>query len=319
MESRFNRHSDRLAERHGERVWRIGLDAGFSCPHREGGRGAGGCAFCAPDAGLAAYQHDGRRLVEDLDEQIARGLGFLRNRYGARLFFLYFQAYSCTNLPVAQLAQVYDNAVALFGARAPGALRGMVVSTRPDCLDRAKAELLSSYTARGMEVWLELGLQSSNDSSLARINRGHGAQAFVDAARVSRGLGLKRACHLILGLPGESKADMLRSAEFAAAQGMEGLKFHDLRLVKGSALARNLPAGEYAPLHPSRLPGLLAEILERLPWEVEILRLSADFPKGHCLDIFPPIEKNQLYTAVERMLAARNSRQGGRIAQRAAR
>jgi radical SAM protein (TIGR01212 family) len=318
MESRFNRHSDRLVERHGERVWRIGLDAGFTCPHRQGGRGAGGCAFCAPEAGLAAYQHDGRRLVEDLDEQISRGLGFLRSRYKARLFFLYFQAYSCTNLPVAQLSWIYDGAIALFNAKAPGSLRGIVVSTRPDCLDRAKAELLSSYAAGGLEVWLELGLQSSSDASLARINRGHDVQAFVDAAGASRGLGIKRACHLILGLPGESKSDMLRSAAFAAVQGMEGIKFHDLRLVKGSSLARCLAAGEYAPLHPSRLPGLLAEILETLPWDMEILRLSADFPKGQCFDLFPPYEKNRLYTAVEGILKAGNSRQGGRSAQGAA-
>jgi hypothetical protein len=315
MESRFNRQADRLAERHGDRVWRIGLDAGFGCPHRKSGRGAGGCSFCASDAGLAAYQHDGQRLVEDLEEQITRGLGFMRSRYKARLFFLYFQAYSCTNLPVDQLAPIYDRAIALFNARAPGALKGLVVSTRPDCLDRAKAELLASYAARGLEVWLELGLQSSKNPTLARINRGHEVQSFVDAAQASRGLGLKRACHLILGLPGESKNDMLSSAEFAAAQGMEGLKFHDLRLVKGSALARRLPAGEFAPMHPSRLPGLLAEILESLPWNMEILRLSADFPKGDCVDIFPPLEKNQLYTAVERILAARNSRQGSRASQ----
>jgi hypothetical protein len=312
MESRFNRHSDRLVERHGQRVWRIGLDAGFGCPHRKGGRGAGGCAFCAPDAALAAYQHNGSRLVENLDEQIDRGLAFLRSRYKARLFFLYFQAYTCTNLPVHKLAPIYDKAIALFKAKASSDLSGLVVSTRPDCLDRPKAELLASYVADGLEVWLELGLQSSNDSTLARINRGHNAQAFIDAARVSQGLGLKRACHLILGLPGESKNDMLRSAQFAADQGIEGIKFHDLRLVKGSALARTFPAGEFSPLHPSRLPGLLAEILETLPWEVEILRLSADFPKAACLDIFPPPEKYRLYTAVEEILATRNTRQGSR-------
>ncbi len=315
MESRFNRHSDRLAERHGERVWRIGLDAGFGCPHRKGGRGEGGCTFCASDAGLAAYQHDGARLVEDLDEQLNRGLGFMRSRYKARLFFLYFQAYSCTNLPAAQLAPIYDKAIALFKAKAPGALKGLVVSTRPDCLDKPKAELLASYAAGGLEVWLELGLQSSKDSTLARINRGHDVQAFIDAARISQGLGLKRACHLMLGLPGESKNDMLQSARFAADQGMEGIKLHDLRLLKGSALARRLPSGEFSPLHPSRLPALLAEILEILPWEVEILRLSADFPKGDCLDMFPPPEKYQLYTAVEGILAARNTRQGSSAAR----
>jgi len=318
MESRFNRHPDRLVERHGERVWRIGVDAGFSCPHRDGGRGGGGCAFCSPEAGLATYQHDGPRLVEDLNEQLDRGIGFMRSRYKARLFFLYFQAYSCTNLPVDQLVPIYDNAIALFNTKAPGALRGMIVSTRPDCLDRPKAELLASYAAGGLEVWLELGLQSSKDSTLAKINRGHDVRAFVEAASVSRGLGLRRTCHLIFGLPGESKADMLESTRFAAAQGMEGIKFHDLRLVKGSALARGYPAGEFSPLHPSRLPGLLADCLEVLPPSVEVMRLSSDFMKGTALDIHKPYEKAALYRVVEAELARRGSAQGSALANRGA-
>jgi radical SAM superfamily enzyme len=105
--------------------------------------------------------------VEDLDEQIARGLGFLRNRYGARLFFLYFQAYSCTNLPVAQLAQVYDNAVALFGARLRAPSGAWWYPRGPTAWIGPRLSSFPPYTARGMEVWLELGLQSSNDSSLA--------------------------------------------------------------------------------------------------------------------------------------------------------
>jgi len=310
METRFNRHADRLAERHGEKVWRLGIDAGFTCPHRESGRGRGGCAFCSPEAGLATYQHEGPRLVTDLEEQIERAVGFTRRRYGARLFFLYFQAYSCTNLPPEALEEIYCRAVDALGRLAPGSLRGIVVSTRPDCFDAEKASLLASYAASGLEVWLEFGLQSSSDRTLRRINRGHGSRAYADAAAIAGSAGLRRSVHIILGLPGEGRADMLETVRFAGHCGLEGVKFHDLRLAVGSALARRYPAGEFAPLHPSRLPGLLADCLELLAPEVEVMRLSADFLPGASIEVFPPPEKNRLYLAVERELEERGTRQG---------
>jgi len=310
MESRFNRHADRLIERHGQKVYRLGIDAGFSCPHREGGRGRGGCSFCAPEAGLAVYQHDGLSVVTGLEEQIGRAVGFTGQRYGARIFFLYFQAYSCTNLPVDELKIIYDCAVAALDGIAPGSLRGIVVSTRPDCFDEDKARLLASYAASGLEVWLELGLQSSSDETLRRIHRGHTARQYAEAAAVAGRFQLRRAAHVILGLPGEGRKEMLDTVRFVGECGAEGVKFHDLRLSTGSALARSFPAGEFSPLHPSRLPALLADCLEILPPHVEVMRLAADFRRDVVLDVFPPLEKFRLYSAVEEELATRSTRQG---------
>ena len=315
MDSRFNRHADRLIERHGEKVWRLGVDAGFTCPHRAGGqegggRGAGGCLFCSPEAGLATYQHEGKRLVTDLEEQIGRAVGFTRSRYKARLFFLYFQAYSCTNLPPDELRAIYDRAIAILAGIAPASLRGLVISTRPDCFDAEKAALLASYAAAGLEVWLEMGLQSSSDATLRLINRGHSARDYADAVEIAGKAGLRRAVHVMLGLPGEGRRQMLDTVHFVADCGGEGIKFHDLRLVHGSALARAFPAGEYAPLHPSRLPGLLADCLEILPPHFEVMRLAADFRPGEAIDVFPPIEKTRLYMAVEAELLSRGTRQG---------
>ena len=313
MESRFNRHADRLIERHGQKVYRLGIDAGFSCPHREGGRGRGGCSFCSPEAGLAVYQHDGLSVVTGIEDQIRRAAGFTRQRYGAEVFFLYFQAYSCTNLPADELRPVYDQAIAALEGIAPGSLRGLVVSTRPDCFDEDKARLLSSYAASGLEVWLEFGLQSSNDGTLLRIHRGHTAGDYAEAVAVAGGFGLRRAAHIMLGLPGEGRKEMLDTAKFVGDCGAEGIKFHDLRLSKGSAIARSYPAGEFAPLHPSRLPSLLADCLEILPPHVEVMRLSADFRRDVVLDVFPPAEKFKLYSAVEEELAGRSSRQGAKL------
>lgn len=310
METRFNRHADRLLERHGCRVWRLGLDAGFACPHREGGRGRGGCDFCSPDAGLAAYQKGAGSPAATVEEQIARAVAFARQRYGAEAFFLYFQAYSCTNLPVDELSARYDEAMRILELLMPGSLRGLVVSTRPDCFDSDKAALLAGYVDRGLEVWVEFGLQSSSDETLERVNRGHTSRDFTVAMQAARGRGLRSAAHLILGLPGESREDMLASVSFAANRGIDGVKFHDLRLARGSALERSFPSGEFAPLHPSRLSGLLADCLERLPEHVEILRLCADFGKGETLDLFPRPDKSIIYKEVDRILAARGSRQG---------
>jgi radical SAM protein (TIGR01212 family) len=245
-----------------------------------------------------------------LEEQVDRAVRFTRERYGARLFFLYFQAYSCTNLPVARLAEVYGDAIACLESIAPGSLRGLVVSTRPDCFDAGKAELLASHASRGLEVWLELGLQSANDDTLRAINRGHNAASYARAAAIAGKSGLRRAAHVLFGLPGEGRKEMLDTVRFAAACGLEGIKFHDLRLVKGSALERSYPAGEFAPLHPSRLPSLLADSLELLPETVEVLRLTADFSRGASLDLFRPPEKLRIYQAVGEELARRGSRQG---------
>jgi radical SAM protein (TIGR01212 family) len=313
MESRFNRHADRLAERHGQRAWRLGVDAGFTCPHRADGRGSGGCAFCSPEAGLATYQHDGDSLVVGLDEQLERAASFASRRYGAKLFFLYFQAYSCTNLPVDELKSLYDRAIGAVNALRPGSLAGLVVSTRPDCFDAEKAELLATYAESGLELWVELGLQSSNDLTLAEIDRGHDAASYARAAEAAGRAGLRRAVHLILGLPGEGKEEMLASVRFAVDCGIEGVKFHELRLAKGSALARRYLAGEFSPLHPDRLPALLADCLEILPPEVEILRLGADFPSGSTVEPFEPFEKFRLYRAVEAELERRGSRQGSKF------
>ena len=303
--SRFNRHADRLRERHGERVWRVGVDGGFSCPHRISGRGAGGCSYCAPSAGAAPYLEDGAR--ESLDRQIERGLSFLRRRYAARAFFLYFQAYSSTNAPPERLRAVYEAGLAYGGG---GLFRGLVVSTRPDCVDEEKAELLASFAAGGLEVWVELGLQSAHDRTLLRIRRGHDFAAFERARRRLELPGLRTAAHLILGLPGESRSDMVASARVVADLGLEGLKFHDLQLARGSALAAEYLAGELSLWDRSTLPSILADCLEVLPPACEIMRLCADMPAGVRLAPRIVADKAQIYGEVEAELASRGTHQG---------
>jgi len=313
-ESLIRRHAQALKARHGDRVWRIGIDGGFSCPNRPIWRGPGGCSYCAPGAARAPYLPDGESAIEG---QVEAGLDFLRRRYGARLFFPYFQAYSSTFATAAELRRRYDGALRAVGERAPGGLRGLVVSTRPDCVDDEKAALLASYAERGLEVWVELGLQSSHDETLRRIRRGHDYARFVGALLTLRAAGrasarLRTAVHLILGLPGETEADMLETVSRIASLGLDGVKFHDLLLPRGSALASEYLSGELTLLHPARMPGLLADCLERLDPACEVIRLRSDAPSGEILAPRRRPDKSDLYRTVEAELASRGSRQGTR-------
>jgi radical SAM superfamily enzyme len=328
--SRINWHSQCLKARFGEPVWRLGIDAGFTCPHRSPDRLQGGCRFCAPDGNISAYQKT-QTSVPAIEKQIERALIFTQRRYHANAFFLYFQAYTCTNAPVKRLAQVYEDAIDAFRRTyekigtpprvAPqlrtsetGPLKGIIVSTRPDCFDQEKAELLASYMEQGMEVWVELGLQSAHEETLSFIRRKHGVKAFLDAMETAKRTHLKRTVHLMLGLPGESHAMMIETAQLTASTGTEGIKFHDFRIVKDSAFARSFPAGEITAMHPSRLPGLLADCLEVLPPSTEIMRISADFRPEDCISIHKPMDKHILAGLVEDELVRRNSSQGQRFA-----
>lgn len=317
--SLFNRHADRLVERHGARVWRIGIDAGFSCPHRGSagitgsdgaGRGSGGCRFCPSSAGRAVYLGDRGDGNASIGGQVERGLAFLVRRYGATIFFPYFQAYTSTNRPVRDLRRLYDEGLAAVERLAPRSLRGLVVSTRPDCIDGERVALLAEYAASGLETWVEFGLQTARDDTLLRVNRGHGVREFLEAMDLVRGKGLRIGVHLMLGLPGESREDMVANARFVAGTGVDGIKFHDLRIVRGSAMAADFLAGELSLPAPSTLPAILADCIVELTPGIEVVRLCSDFPASVTLAPKHPFEKAALYRAVEAELASRGARQG---------
>jgi radical SAM protein (TIGR01212 family) len=166
----FTRYALYLTRTFGRRVYRVAVDGGFSCPNREG-RSGGGCTFCAEQGSRAPYLGE----AVTVREQVARAAAFLSSRYQARAFILYFQAFSATHAPSASLKAIYDEGL----SAAP--FVGLTVSTRPDCMDEEKAALLASYRERGLEVWVELGLQTAHEATLARIGRGHDLESFLTA------------------------------------------------------------------------------------------------------------------------------------------
>jgi radical SAM protein (TIGR01212 family) len=259
-------YSAYLRERHGCKVYRIAVDAGFSCPNRGGSRFGRGCTFCADHGARAPYLGE----APDLECQVRRSIAFLRRRYGAEAFILFFQAYSNTNAPVERLRRIYDEGLALER------FRGMNVATRPDCIDAARADLLASYQRHGLEVWCELGLQSANDETLRRISRGHTWEDFRRAHRLLKERGVRAAAHLIFGLPGEGRAEIMATVDALAALGIDGVKLHNLHIPVGTAMAREYAAGEITAPTAERHRDYVVEAIERLPPETVIMRIQCD-------------------------------------------
>jgi hypothetical protein len=237
-------------------------------------------------------------------EQVDRAAAFQRARYGAEILLLYFQAFTSTHAPASRLRDLYDAAL----ARAP--FRGLIVATRPDCLDPEKAGLLGSYRDRGLDVWVELGLQSSNDATLARIRRGHGAAEFTAARRLLGGLGIPVSAHVVFGLPGETEADMLRTVRYLADLEVEGIKIHDLHIPFGCGLYGEALEGELALLSPRRHLDLCVRALELLAPTTVIQRLTTDTPEDRRALPRRAIEKAAFLRNLDAELVRRGTWQG---------
>ena len=296
-------YSTYLRRRYGRRVYRVAVDAGFSCPNRNG-RSSGGCSYCQADGSRAPYQNAAPACGNGLRPQVERGIEFLSRRYGAQGFILFFQAYSNTNAPVEELSRIYDEGLSL----AP--FLGLNVATRPDCVDQEKASLLATYLDRGLEVWVELGLQTANDQTLRRIRRGHSSADFAATLRMLKSKGLKVAAHLIFGLPGEDWSDIMGTVEFVGSLGVDGVKIHNLLIPRGTLLARQHLMGEVTTPAPARHLEYTLAAIERLPAETVIMRITCDALPA---DVASPRSfwaKQELTARLAAEMQARGARQG---------
>jgi len=197
-------------------------------------------------------------------------MAFQADRYGTKLFGLYFQSFSSTWAPVDTLRKIYDEGLSL------SPFVELTVGTRPDCVSADVADLLGSYQSPQREVWVELGLQSSRDETLARIRRGHDVASFVEAARRLRERNLPFTAHILYGLPGEGRSEFLDTVRFALATGASGLKFHDLLLVPGTSLYQTWREGAFKPVVPEEYLDAVAEALLLTPPEVVVWRVCSD-------------------------------------------
>jgi radical SAM protein (TIGR01212 family) len=254
-----------LKGRFGERVQKITLDAGLTCPNRDGRVGTGGCLYCnARGSGTGAW---GRG--QTITTQMEMGLARIARRYGAKKFIAYFQSFSNTYAPIARLRELYNAALAF-----PQVV-GLSIGTRPDCLPDDVLDLLADY-ARDRLVWLELGLQSAHDATLKRISRGHDVACFTSVVTRAADRGLEVVAHVILGLPNEGPREMAATATYLGTLPLQGVKIHLLYVIKDSGLAFLHQAGEYSCLTEDQYIRMVADFIERLPSGLVIHRLTGD-------------------------------------------
>jgi radical SAM protein (TIGR01212 family) len=293
--------SEHLKERFGVRVHKISIDAGFGCPNRGGARELPGCLFCDP-GGSGAVGID-RRL--GVTAQIEQGKEVMTRKYHAGKFLAYFQPFSNTFAAPGQLRALYDEALAV-----PDVV-GLAVGTRPDCLDDAILDLLAEYH-RNSYFWLELGLQSRHNRTLAWLRRGHDYACFLAAYQAARARGLNICVHVIIGLPGETRADLLATVGELARLRVAGVKLHLLHVLDGTPLGDLYRQGNIGVLGQEEYVGLVADVLERLPAETLIHRLTGDGPRATLLAPLWSLNKWEVLNAIDAEMARRGSRQGCR-------
>jgi radical SAM protein (TIGR01212 family) len=297
----FKQYSQYLRDKYGETVYRVGVDGGFSCPNRGVDRDSPGCAYCDVFGVRSAYLGE---ETQALEEQVRKSIAVLKKRYKAETSILYFQAYSSTWGSVSELKKIYDHGLSL------GNFIELVVSTRPDCIDKEIARLLGSYVRKDFNVWVELGLQSAQEDTLIRINRGHTRDQFEKAFNLLREAGVKIAVHLIFGLPGEDQNLIMESVDYLAALKPEGIKFHNLHIPSGSPLYGEYEAGELSFPDSRRHVLYLVDALERIPEETIIMRMTTDTPRlrHRVPGVF--LNKSSTYNLVSAELERRGTRQG---------
>ncbi|ELM6621131.1 TIGR01212 family radical SAM protein [Vibrio fluvialis] len=250
-----------LQRRYGERVHKLTLHGGFSCPNRDGTIGRGGCTFCNV-ASFADEQSQAKSIEDQLKDRAGEVLR-------AKKYLAYFQAYTSTYAEVQVLKNMYEQALKAAD------IVGLCVGTRPDCVPDAVLELLAEYVQQGFEIWLELGLQTANDRTLKRINRGHDFACYADITRRARALGIKVCTHLIVGLPKEGRDDNIATLEQVLTIGTDGIKLHGLHIVEGSTMAKAWRAGKLEAPTLEDYVAIASEMIQRTPPEVVFHRVTS--------------------------------------------
>ncbi len=332
MWTRWNDYTSALEAEYGKRVYRIGVDGGFSCPHRDADR-RGGCLFCDSYGAVSVYQRtdessftrkssfrkdiekqrstDFETSIEErvasLQEQVERGKTFLDTRYPGTLKSIYFQSFTNTFDTLGNLKRLYD--AALDTAE----YTELIVSTRPDALSAGVISLLGTYRSRVKKVWVELGLQSGNDESLEFINRGHSVQQYINAISALKKARIAVAVHLILGLPGEGDTHILETARVIRETHPEAIKIHNLHIVAGTPLYEMYERGEIeAPEMAEHIYNTIL-LLRHIPSDIVIQRLMSDTPRHRLAAPRDFPDKTTFLHALDRVMKEQQVQQGDQL------
>ncbi|MBQ1907646.1 MAG: TIGR01212 family radical SAM protein [Firmicutes bacterium] len=303
---RYNAIGPWLKRRFGERAVKLSLSGGFSCPNRDGTKGTGGCSFCLGGSGEFASAAGPESVAQAMDAQAA----LLVRKWPDAKYIAYFQSYTETYAPAERLRELWESALARPD------VAGLAVATRPDCLG-IEAEssdilnLLSEMNSRTF-LWVELGLQTARQESADAFNRCFDNSEFEAACRALSARGIRIVVHLILGLPGESREDMLASARYAASFRPFGIKLHMLHLMRGTLMGEAWLREPFPLLSLDEYVGTVCDILEELPRDITVHRLTGDAPKDALIAPDWTGDKHAVLNAVQKELKRRGSFQGCR-------
>lgn len=298
-EKRYNSFNRILKKTFHARVHKVSLRLDFTCPNRDGTVAVGGCIYC----NNAGHTPRGYRPGMSVAEQLEQGAEAVRRRHGAEKFIAYFQSYTNTYGPVAKLEKLYREALDF-----PGVV-GLAIATRPDCVPDGILELLADLS-RQTYLWLELGLESMHEKTLRWINRGHGLSEFLDAVERSKRRDLRVCVHLILGFPTETAQEMLETPFLLNRLGIDGVKLHNLHVIKNTALEKIHRSGGCTLLAREAYVALVADFLELLSPEIAIQRLTGETYRE--LTVAPDwsVNKIAVLNAIQKELETRDSWQG---------
>ncbi len=264
---RYNSFNTYLKRLYGQRVQKVTVDAGFTCPNRDGSVAFGGCTYCNNDSFNPGYND----VSKSITEQIGEGTEFLIRRYKVDKFIVYFQPYSNTYAPLDKLKRLYEEALSV-----PGVI-GLTIGTRPDCVDEEKIKYLASL-ANDFDITIEYGLESIYDDSLEKINRGHNYHSYLQALEMTRNRGIKICTHIILGFPWEGDEQWMHEADVLSSLPFNFLKIHQLHIVDKTVMAHQYIKNPFKLLTLSEYVETVVSFLERLNPDKIIQRLAGEAP-----------------------------------------
>ncbi|HKM13212.1 MAG TPA: TIGR01212 family radical SAM protein [Bacteroidales bacterium] len=303
MKKRYNSFVGYYKSKYGSRLQKIVIDAGFTCPNRDGSIAFGGCTYCDNNAFHPSYSTPDKSIMQQMEE----GMEFHRRRYRtADSYIAYFQPYSNTYAPLERLKELYAEALSH-----PDVV-GIAVGTRPDCVDEEKLDYLAELSREHI-VMVEYGIESCFDATLERINRGHTFQHAAHAVKMTAERGLDVCAHFILGLPGESRDMMLESASVINSLPLTSLKFHQLQIIKGTRMEREFETHpeDFVTFSLGEYLDFFVDILERLRPEICIERFAGEVPPRFVKSTPWGLIRNvELLRLLEKRLEERDSWQG---------
>jgi radical SAM protein (TIGR01212 family) len=301
MNSRYHAFGPYLKKKFGTVVYKVNVDAGFTCPNRDGTLGISGCIYCNNNS----FRPSECKTEMPIREQIEKGIQYLSKRYKAQKFLVYFQPYTNTYAPVAELERMYREALSV------PLVIGLAIGTRPDCVDKEKIELLSRL-ARDYFILIEYGLQSIHDKSLQFMLRGHDYKAFLDAISLTKEKGIHMGTHLIVGFPTETRDEMLAMADELSTLPIGFLKIHQLQIVKDTPLAEIYRESPFPIFTYEEYLDFLVDFIERLSPEIVLQRLFAMAPDDILIAPNWGKTKQEIIRDINKRFVQRDAVQGSR-------